>query len=51
MNVMRFTTTFRDPDEPSRRINERSHFSPKGKLHHHHQPKLFGDLYFGEADR
>jgi len=46
MNAMRFTTTFRDPDNPDRRINERSHFSPKGKLHHHHQPELFGNLYF-----
>ncbi len=51
MNAMRFTTTFRDPANPDRRIFERSHFSPKGKLHHHHKPELFGDLYFaGHAD-
>jgi hypothetical protein len=46
MNVMRFTTTIRDPEDPQREIKERSHFSPRGTLHLHHQPELFGDLYF-----
>jgi hypothetical protein len=46
MNVMRFTTTIRDPEDPQREIKERSHFSPQGNLHHHHHPELFGDLYF-----
>ncbi len=46
MNVMRYTTTFRDPENPQARHSERSHFSPKGKLHHHHKPEIFGDLYF-----
>ena len=46
MNAMRFTTTLRDPADPDRRICERSHFSPTGKLHLYHKPELFGDLYF-----
>jgi hypothetical protein len=46
MNVMRYTTTFRDPQKPDRKISERSHFSPQGPLHGHHTPELFGDLYF-----
>ena len=47
MNAMRFTTTFRDPEHPQAKIAERSHFSPLGRLHGHHTPELFGDLYFG----
>lgn len=47
MNAMRFTTTFRDPEHPQARMAERSHFSPRGTLHGHHTPELFGDLYFG----
>lgn len=46
MNVNRFTTTLRDPAEPDRRRSERSHFSPKGRLQSHHEPKLWGDVYF-----
>jgi hypothetical protein len=46
MNVMRYTTTLPHPDDPQRRTSERSHFSPQGKLHLHHTPELFGDLYF-----
>lgn len=46
MNVMRYTTTFRDSQHPQAKIAERSHFSPRGRLHGHHTPELFGDLYF-----
>lgn len=50
-NAMRYTTTFTDPERPGKRKAERSHFSPLGPLHLHHEPELFGDLWFGSARR
>jgi hypothetical protein len=49
LNIMRDATTFRDADNPGAKPAERSHFSPRGPLHNHHAPELFGDLYFGAS--